>query len=168
MNSTLSICKETIRRKARELGAAACGMAQADIISRHDRLIYQRWLSEGCHGEMSYCEKYDSVRNDPRQLLDGTKTVISCAFSYFNERCELRLSNRISRYAWGDDYHYVIKSRLNTLAEFITSNYGGECRVTVDTAPIRERYWAVRSGIGFTGLNGQLIVPNAGSYCFLV
>lgn len=167
MNSTLSICKETIRHKALALGAVACGMAQAETVSPQDSRIYHLWLSEGGHGEMNYCKRYDSVRNDPRQLLDGAKTVISCAFSYFNERCDLRLSNRISRYAWGDDYHYVVKSRLNKLAEFITANYGGECRVTVDTAPIRERYWAVQSGIGFTGLNGQLIVPKAGSYCFL-
>ncbi len=167
MNFTLSACKEAIRQTALNLGAVACGMARADTVSSQDAAIYNQWLSEGCHGEMAYCEKYRDVRHDPRLLLEGARTVICCAFSYYNENCEYPLASRISRYAWGDDYHYVIKSRLNQLADFIIANYGGTCRATVDTAPIRERYWAMRSGIGFTGRNGQFIVPGAGSYCFL-
>lgn len=152
---------------ALKTGAAACGMTHACRVSDRMSEIYDSWVSEGCNGEMVYCGKYAEVRRDPRLLLDNAKTLICTAFPYYNENCQLPLSSRISRYAWGDDYHYAIKSRLGRLALFITENFGGECRVLVDSAPIMERYWAVKSGIGYIGRNGQLIVPGAGSYCFL-
>lgn len=112
---------------------------------------------------MQYCEKYCDVRDDPRLLLDGAKTVISCAFPYFSGHS----TTLISRYALGADYHHVVKERLMRLAQKIQEAYGGECRAVVDTAPMRERYWAVKSGIGFIGLNNQLIIPGMGSYFFL-
>lgn len=167
MNSCHSKCKESIRQKALELGAVSCGMAKAEPVGQEDAEIYLNWLSDGCDGEMEYCRRYTEVRNDPRLLLEGAATVISIAFSYYNDSYDTPLASRISRYAWGLDYHYVIKDRLNRLASYISENFGGECRAVVDSAPIRERYWAVRSGIGYIGLNGQLIIPGAGSYCFL-
>ncbi|MDE7146877.1 MAG: tRNA epoxyqueuosine(34) reductase QueG [Duncaniella sp.] len=142
---------------------------------------YRAWISEGKHGEMAYLEKYDDLRSDPRRLLDGARSVISCAFNYHSSDegaaadgsgGDLEDSGEMrplqwAEYALGDDYHDVVRKRLSEVAEKISSVTGAECRVCVDTAPLRERYWAVKAGLGFIGLNNQLILPGAGSRFFL-
>lgn len=155
--------KAEIRRWACEAGAARCGFAEAQPVDEEARRLYDSWIAEGKNGTMDYCRKYADVRSDPRLLLDGARTVVCCAFPYESEE----RSAIISRYALGRDYHHAVKERLASLAEKITAAYGGECRAVVDTAPMRERYWAVKSGIGFTGINNQLIIPGLGSYFFL-
>lgn len=163
MEEKLKEAKEEIRGWALGLGVARCGIAKAEPINADDSMLYSQWIQGRMHASMDYCAKYDDVRHDPRLLLEGANTVISCAFNY-NAPVT---SHIIASYALGQDYHYVIKQRLRELGECIKANYGGEYRAVVDTAPMRERYWAVKSGIGFTGLNGQLIVDGIGSYVFL-
>ncbi|MCD8387490.1 MAG: tRNA epoxyqueuosine(34) reductase QueG [Bacteroidales bacterium] len=157
------VLKKHIRRWALEAGACRCGFAVAEPVDDAHWARHQGWIDAGMHGEMDYCAKYADVRRDPRLLLDGARTVIVCAFNYHTDA----KSPLIASYALGQDYHYVLKSRLMALAQRITEEYGGECRAVVDTAPIPERYWAIRSGVGFQGLNGQLIVDGVGSYVFI-
>lgn len=128
---------------------------------------YGDWIAGGFHGGMKYLERHASLRSDPRQLLEGARSVICCAFAYFTPFTRPPESLRIARYALGLDYHDILRKRLDTAAARIRATYGGETRVCVDTAPIRERYWAARSGLGFTGRNNQLIIPGHGSYFFL-
>lgn len=114
---------------------------------------------------MSYLERYDSVRSDPRQLLEGAKSIVSVAFSY-----RLIWGSRplhIASYALGDDYHEVIRRRLGDVSRLIDELCGSTSRVCVDTAPLLERYWAVQAGVGFVGRHHQLIVPGVGSSVLL-
>lgn len=144
-------------------GALRVGFACAAAVDADARDIYLRWIADGRHGEMSYLERYQDVRDDPRLLLDGAATVISCAFDYRQPHRHPLFAD----YALGRDYHEVVRERLTDAAEAITATYGGQTRVCVDTAPIRERYWAARAGIGRIGLNNQLIVDGVGSQVFL-
>lgn len=121
---------------------------------------FRRWLADGRHGEMSYLEKYPDLRLDPRTLLDGARTLIVVGFPYYTDE---HINLPISLYARGRDYHEVVRERLTDVA----SKLPGESRVCVDTAPLRERYWASRAGLGFIGRNNQLIIPGLGSYFFL-
>ena len=155
--------KELIRARALQLGAYRCGFAIADVVAEPQRRIYAQWIADGKHGTMDYCARYSDVRDDPRLLLPGAQTVISCAFYY-----DTGVRNpHIATYALGADYHYVLKHRLAQLGDWLVAQYGGEYRALVDTAPMRERYWAQQAGIGFIGLNNHLIIPGAGSYFFL-
>lgn len=154
--------KQSIRHKAIELGAYRCGFALAQKVSGEAAALYRSWIERGAHGEMAYCARYLDERDDPRLLLDGAQTVISCAFPY--SACA---SGPIASYALGEDYHYWVKDRLKRLGQWIEENYCGATRACVDTAPIRERYWAQQGGIGFIGINNQLIIPGAGSRFFL-
>ena len=155
--------KADIIRWAREAGAARCGFARAQPVGEAAVRLYDSWIARGNNATMDYCGKYADVRSDPRLLLEGARTIICCAFPYESQA----RSPIISRYALGLDYHHALKERLGALAENIKAAYGGECRAVVDTAPMRERYWAVKAGIGFVGVNNQLIIPGMGSYFFL-
>lgn len=116
---------------------------------------------------MAYMERYAEIRRDPRLLLDGAKSIVVCAFNYYPQQIRDKSLPYISFYAYGDDYHDVLRRRLRPLADTITRLTGGECRICIDTAPLYERYWAVQAGIGFTGRHSQLIVPGTGSYVFI-
>lgn len=166
MNS--SFCrwsKGEVRREAMRLGAVAFGCAVAGEVEQAFRDAYRRWIAAGRHGTMDYLAKYDNVRFDPRCLLPGARTVISMAFPY--RPAGGYHHPNIADYALGEDYHRVVKLRLASLARFILDNYGAQSRSCVDTAPLPERYWAQRAGLGWRGLNGQLIVPGVGSGVFL-
>lgn len=154
---------ERLRRLVLESGASRVAFAEATATDRNDNTVIDDWIESGCHGDMTYLERYGDLRRDPRLLLDGARTVICCAFDY-------RPSARhplFADYAIGLDYHEVIRHRLDHAAEEIRREFGGDTRICVDTAPIRERYWAVVSGLGFIGLNGQIIVDGIGSKVFL-
>ncbi len=153
--------KETVRSQALSLGACACGFAAAAPVSQETQDYFSLWLSQGRNGSMDYCERYCEVRNDPRLLLPDAHTVVCCAFAYPHK------AGRIASYALGDDYHYVVKAKLNELGVFLTERWGGEYRAVVDSAPMHERYWAQQSGIGFEGINNMIIIPGVGSYVFL-
>ncbi len=154
-----------------EAGAVAAGVAELCEVEPEAEELYRQWIAEGKHGEMSYMERYQDVRHDPRLLLEGARSIIVAAFSYYTpalydgDMGGKRL--KWARYALGRDYHEEVRERLSQVATAITEATGAQCRVTVDTAPLRERYWAVKAGVGFIGVNNQLIVPGAGSWCVL-
>lgn len=154
-----------LRRRLKDAGVFKSGIARVEAVDANTVTGYDRWLSEGMNGEMAYLEKYHDIRSNPALLLPGARSVISCAFNYWWGPVDSPL--RWASYALGDDYHDVVRSRLQSVADAITAETGAECRVCVDTAPILERYWAVRSGVGFIGLNQQLIIPGAGTHFFL-
>ncbi len=116
---------------------------------------------------MGYLARNMELRNDPRGLLPSAKTVIVAAFNYYPKHLQPAENPQFAYYAYGRDYHEVVRERLNALADFIKERYGGDTRVCVDTAPLHERYWAQKAGIGFEGVNSQLIIPGRGSYFFL-
>lgn len=154
-----------IKRLLKETGAFRSGIAQAREVDSAAADGYERWLSEGRHASMAYLEKYTDIRRDPSLLLPGAESVISAVFNYWWGRQDGPL--QWASYALGDDYHDVVRARLQSVADRITAETGAQCRVCVDTAPIPERYWAVKSGIGFIGMNRQLIVPGAGTHFFI-
>ncbi|MDE6276686.1 MAG: tRNA epoxyqueuosine(34) reductase QueG [Muribaculaceae bacterium] len=160
---------ELIRSAGLEAGACAVGFAEALPTGPESARLYAEWLEQGRHASMAYLEKYQELRSDPATLLEGARTVVSLAFSY-------RLPHGAPRhplfadYALGEDYHDVLRRRLEPVCALISKLFpGAATRVCVDTAPIHERLWAVRAGLGFIGRNSMLIVPSrgAGSRVFL-
>ncbi len=167
MSPETRICPESaVRNLAREAGACACAIIRAAEVDVKARESYNRWLTDGLNGTMAYCEQYEDVRNDPRLLLHGCKWLIICAFNY-NPGPLPHSALHIARYALGRDYHTVLPEMMRRMTERLTQEYGGETLIAVDTKPLRERYWAQRSGLGWIGKNNQLIVPGIGSYVFI-
>lgn len=167
MSLPLSPCSASIRNHAASLGVSALGIAAAMPVERNAAECYKKWIGAGCHAGMEYLDRYHGVREDPRLLLEGAKSVIVCAFNYYPAVCRDKKLPEFAFYSYGADYHEVVRGRLGQLAAMIREEFGGETRVCVDTAPLRERYWAQRAGVGFIGRNNQLIIPGKGSYFFL-
>lgn len=157
--------------EALRLGFSCIGAAKCEPVEPWAVDVYDRWLADGRNAGMEYMDRYRDVRNDPRLLLDGARTIIMVAAGYHHavpsDECSQRVARSIAAYAHGDDYHDVVRQRLSVLAGYICQQWGGETRVCVDTAPLRERYWAHRAGLGFIGCNNNLIIPGEGSYFFL-
>lgn len=131
--------------------------------------LLESWLKDRCHGEMSYMENHFDKRLDPRKLVDGARSVISLSLNYYTDQLQLDPeAPKISRYAYGEDYHFVIKNKLRSLIESITENIGEvNGRAFVDSAPVLDKAWAKKSGLGWIGKNSNLINKTAGSYFFL-
>lgn len=161
------MCKDAIKQRALQLGFDACGMAAAEPVSADAVARYDRWIAEGGNDCMDYAERYQDVRSDVALLLPGAKTVISLAINYFPSEFQRTDVPQIAYYAYGNDYHEVVRQKLTALAAFIEETTGAATRICVDTAPIREKYWAQKAGIGFVGRNNLLIIPQRGSYFFL-
>lgn len=149
------------------MGFTACGFARAETVSSRASGYYQRWLDSGHNSCMDYASKYREQRDDPRMLLDGAQTIIVAAINYYPQTFQDSDAAQFAYYAYGDDYHEVVRNRLQPVCEFIKESFGADTRICVDTAPLREKYWAQQAGIGFIGRNNLLIVPNHGSYFFL-
>ncbi len=147
-------------------GFYSCGVAQACPVDPGVGEFYDKWLSDGKNGNMAYLGNYPEIRRDPRLLLDGAKSVIVLAMSYFHPVGNNENQCCFAMYAHGDDYHEVLREKVKPIVDFI-AEAGGTSRVCIDSAPILERYWAVRSGVGYIGRNSLLIIPHAGSYFFL-
>lgn len=156
---------DDVKRLLLEAGAYRVGIAEAAPVDPAVCSVFDRWISAGRNAGMDYMGRYSDIRRDPSLLLPGVKSIIVCAFSYTVAQPDTPL--KWSRYAMGDDYHDVLRLHLSGVASQIKEMTDAECRVCVDTAPIPERYWAVRAGLGFIGLNRQLIIPGAGSMFFL-
>ncbi len=167
-NSEKEKLTRLIKQNSAELGFFSCGISKAEFLSR-EAPIFEKWLNENRHGEMSYMENNFDKRLDPRKLVDGAKTVISFLFNYYPEKILNEKNNFIiSKYAYGNDYHFFIKNKLKTLAGILKKQAGEiNIRAFVDSAPVLERAWAVRSGLGCTGKNAFLISPRNGSFFFL-
>lgn len=159
---------QAIKRKAHELGFLACGVARAGFLEQEAPRLEQ-WLRQGKHGSMGYMERHFDLRLDPTRLVPGARSVISLAYNYFTPpRQEDPDAPKLSTYAYGRDYHKVLKKRLKPLMMFIAEHYGQvELRAFVDSAPVLEKAWAERAGIGWRGKHTNVIRQGAGSWFFL-
>jgi len=157
-----------IKDEAIRLGFMACGISKAEFLETEAPRL-ETWLNNNLHGEMKYMENYFDKRLDPRLLVDGAKSVISLSLNYYTEEKQADVdAPKISKYAYGQDYHAVIKDKLKTLMFFIEENIGEVSgRAFVDSAPVLDRAWAQRSGIGWVGKNANLISKQNGSFFFL-
>jgi epoxyqueuosine reductase len=157
-----------IKKQALELGFFACGIAEAAFLKDHEPRL-KKWLDEGRHGEMAYMANHFNKRLDPAELVENARSVIVVLQNYFPENPLPTDSDYlISRYAYGTDYHFVIKEKLRKLEEFIQNRIAShQCRVFTDSAPVLERAWAVKAGLGWIGKNSMLITPRNGSYFFI-
>ncbi len=164
----LSTYTALIRAEALRLGFAFVGFAKAEHMGAEARRL-EAWLHQGMHGKMQYMENHFEKRVDPTKLVPGAKSVISLMYNYYTEKEQVDPeAPKISKYAYGKDYHFVIKDKLKELLHFIHENIGevhGRC--FVDSAPVLERDWAKRAGVGWVGKNTLIIHPKAGSYFFL-
>ena len=159
---------QLIKQEASRLGFDFCGISKADFLEEEAPLL-EKWLKNGMHGNMHYMENYFDKRLDPRKLVDGAKSVVSLLLNYYTDkRQQDETAPKISMYAFGKDYHFVIKERLKELLNFIQENIGEVSgRVFVDSAPVLDRAWAKKSGLGWVGKNTNLINPKSGSYFFI-
>ncbi len=159
---------QLLREEAQRLGFSFVGISKAGRLDDEARRL-EAWLNRGLHGQMHYMAKHFDKRVDPRRLVPGAKSVVSLLYNYYPEqRRQDPEAPKISRYAYGKDYHYVLKPKLKSLLQFLHEQIGEiEGRCFVDSAPVLERDWARRSGNGWVGKNTLLIHPKAGSYFFL-
>ncbi len=157
-----------IKDKAKELGFSACGIAKAEFLEQ-EAPVLEQWLKSGMHGQMAYMANHFDKRLDPRLLVDGAKSVISLLFNYYTPLTQTdKTAPIISKYAYGEDYHQVIKEKLKHLLFYIQTEITEvNGRAFVDSAPILERAWAQRSGIGWIGKNATLINKGSGSFYFI-
>jgi epoxyqueuosine reductase len=156
-----------IRSEATRLGFDACRIAAAVPLDDDARRL-EAWLSKGYHGSMQYMERNFDLRVDPRKLVPGAKSVITLLLNYFPSEEQAEDVPRVAKYAWGADYHDVIRGKLNELLHTLRSSIGDiDGRGFVDSAPVLERSWAVRSGLGWIGKNGNLLNPKMGSFFFI-
>jgi len=157
-----------LKAKALELGFTSVGISKAGELEEEVPRL-EKWLKEGKHGEMKYMEGHFEKRLDPRKLVPGTRSVVSLLFNYHNPDLPKKLGTpRISQYALGKDYHYVVKWKLKELLKLAREEWGNvEGRVFVDSAPVMERAWAEKSGLGWIGKHSLLISKKRGSYFFL-
>lgn len=167
MSSPTNDISSSIKSQALSLGFDACGFAAATVVDEEAVLHYDRWLELGHNGCMQWAAGHQDLRHDPTLLLEGAQTVISLAMNYYPTRFQDPEALRVAYYAYGRDYHEVLREKLTELAHFIEEITGCTTRPCVDSAPIRERYWAQRAGIGFIGRNNCLILPGKGSFYFL-
>ena len=159
---------QLIKAKSKKFGFQNCGISKADFLE-DDAKPLENWLKQNYHGEMGYMANHFDKRLDPTLLMEGSKSVISLSYNYFPEDQISTLENfKISKYAYGQDYHEIIKEILNEMVAELKEEIGDfHCRVFVDSAPVLERSWAKKSGIGWVGKNANLITKQSGSFYFL-
>jgi len=160
---------EDIKQKARELGFQKIGIVPATALTEEGANL-REWLARGFHGAMGYMARDPEQRSDPRLLMPSAKSVVSVAINYFNpeQQVDDPRAGKISRYAWGDDYHDVLRDKLRALLEWIRERAPDvESRICVDTAPMMDKAWAVRAGLGWIGKHTNLITKEYGSWVFL-
>ena len=156
-----------IRDEASRLGFSSAGISKAEFLEE-EAPAFENWLKKGFHGKMSYMENHFEKRLDPTNLVPGARTVISLQYNYFPEKTQPEDTYLISKYAYGEDYHHVIKEKLYALLNFIQEEIGEvSARVFTDSAPVMERVWAKKGGLGWIGRNSLLITKQKGSFYFL-
>ncbi|PHN95630.1 tRNA epoxyqueuosine(34) reductase QueG [Maribacter sp. 6B07] len=157
----------SIKTEAKRLGFLSCGISKADFLEEEAPRL-EKWLNNNMHGEMSYMANHFDKRLDPRKLVEGSKSVISLLLNYFPEKTQREDSYKISKYAYGQDYHHIIKGKLRQLQEFITEEIGEvHGRAFVDSAPVLDKAWAAKSGLGWVGKNSNLLTQQVGSFYFI-
>ena len=157
-----------IKAEAKRLGFLSCGISKAEFLEEEAPRL-ERWLHNNMHGNMHYMENHYDKRLDPTLLVEGSKSVISLTYNYYTDAVQQDAdAPKISKYAYGVDYHYVIKDKLNRLLEYIKDEIGDvHGRTFVDSAPIMEKAWAKKSGLGWIGKHSNLITRKVGSYYFI-
>ncbi len=165
--------KDFIKQSALSVGFDACGIAKAEVLTE-DAEFMKKWLSEGNNADMHYLERNFEKRIDPRQLVPGCKSIVVVLFNYFPQKKQNSAAPQIAKYAYSStDYHLVVKAKLKALEQKISDEYGQDCfnnnvqHSFVDSAPVLERRWAERAGLGWIGKHTQLIHPQLGSYVFI-
>ena len=158
---------ELIKTLATNLGFDYCGIAKAQFLNEDARRLEQ-WFRKGMHGSMQYMENHFDLRIDPSKLVPGAKSVITLLLNYFPEKEQSETAPKISKYAYGKDYHEVIRAKLKLFLQNIKEQIGEiNGRGFVDSAPVLERAWAQKAGIGWIGKNGNLINKQSGSFFFI-
>ena len=157
-----------IKTEAKRLGFLSCGISKADFLEEEAPRL-ERWLQQNMHGEMKYMENHFDKRLDPCLLVDGATSVISLLLNYYNPETQADpTAPRISKYAYGKDYHFVIKSKLKELLAFIHDEIGEvNGRAFVDSAPVLDKAWAVKSGLGWMGKHSNVLTQKVGSFYFI-
>ena len=164
---SVKIKTEIIKKTAKNLGFLSCGISQAEFLEEEAPRL-EKWLREERHGKMTYMENHFDKRLDPRLLVPGAKSVISLLLNYYTDKKQVEGTPKISKYAFGTDYHFVIKDKLSKLFKAIQKHIGEiNGRVFVDSAPVMDKVWASRSGLGWIGKNTNLISQKVGSFFFI-
>lgn len=157
----------TVKQMAHELGFSYCGIARAERLDEDARRL-ETWLSQNRHGEMRYMENHFELRIDPSKLVPGAKSVITLLQNYFPAELQTGNTPGIAKYSYGKDYHEVIRAKLRDFLAGLNEKIGEiHGRGFVDSAPVLERAWAVKSGVGWIGKNGNLINRQSGSFYFI-
>ncbi|WP_430429617.1 tRNA epoxyqueuosine(34) reductase QueG [Maribacter litoralis] len=158
---------DLIKTEAKRLGFLSCGISKADFLEEEAPRL-EKWLNKNMHGEMGYMENHFDKRLDPRKLVEGSESVISLLLNYYPEETQREDAYKISKYAYGQDYHHIIKNKLRQLQEFITEEIGEvNGRAFVDSAPVLDKAWAAKSGLGWIGKNSNLLTQQVGSFYFI-
>jgi epoxyqueuosine reductase len=156
-----------IKTEAKRLGFLSCGISKAQFLEEEASHLEQ-WLKNNRHGKMKYMENYFDKRLDPTKLVEGSKSVISLLFNYYPKEAQNPESYKLSKYAYGKDYHFVVKDKLKQLLHSIQEQIGAvNGRAFVDSAPVLEKAWAAKSGLGWIGKHTNLITPKVGSFYFI-
>lgn len=159
---------EFIKTEAKRLGFLSCGISKSEFLEEEAPRL-EAWLNQNKQGEMQYMENHFDKRLDPTLLVEGSKSVISLTYNYYTDKLQSDpIAPKISKYAYGVDYHYVIKDKLKELLELIKENIGDvHGRAFVDSAPILEKAWAKKSGLGWIGKHSNLLTQKVGSFYFI-
>lgn len=170
MNNQVLHNTNLVKATAKKLGFDFCGISKAEFLSK-DAPKLEAWLKKGAHGKMSYMENHFDMRLDPTKLVPGAKSVVSLLYNYYPEK-DLAESKpkhkKIAKYAYGQDYHFTVKDKLKTFLQTLRQEIGDiDGRVFVDSAPVMERQWAEKSGLGWVGKHTLLINKDQGSFFFL-
>ena len=156
-----------IKAEAKRLGFLSCGISRAEFLEEEAPRLEQ-WLKKNMHGEMQYMENHFDKRLDPTKLVEGSKSVVSLLLNYFPSESQIEDAYKISKYAYGQDYHFVIKDKLKLLLQSIQDEIGDvHGRVFVDSAPVLDKAWAAKSGLGWIGKHSNLLSKQTGSFYFI-
>ncbi|GGZ74177.1 tRNA epoxyqueuosine(34) reductase QueG [Algibacter mikhailovii] len=158
---------QLIKTEAKRLGFLSCGISKAQFLEEEAPRL-EKWLNKNMHGEMRYMENHFDKRLDPTKLVDDSKSVISLLLNYYPSETQNQDSFKLSKYAYGTDYHFVIKDKLKSLLHFINEEIGEvHGRAFVDSAPVLDKAWAAKSGLGWIGKHSNLITQQVGSFYFI-
>ncbi|HAI18577.1 MAG: tRNA epoxyqueuosine(34) reductase QueG [Xanthomarina sp.] len=156
-----------IKTEAKRLGFLSCGVSKAQFLEEEAPRL-ENWLNKQMHGQMHYMENHFDKRLDPNKLVEGSKSVISLLLNYFPEKTQDHETYKLSKYAYGTDYHFVIKDKLKSLLHAIQVEIGEvEGRAFVDSAPVLDKAWAAKSGLGWIGKHSNLLTQQVGSFYFI-
>ena len=167
MINNTSKYSQLIKSEAKRLGFLSCGISKAEFLE-DDAPRLEKWLNNNMHGNMSYMENHFDKRLDPTLLVEDSKSVISLLLNYYPNQEQITSSYKLSKYAYGTDYHFVIKDKLKSLLHFIQDEIGEvHGRAFVDSAPVLDKAWAARSGLGWVGKHSNLLTQQVGSFYFI-